>query len=257
MIKKIVSLFKNRAFYVTLLIGLFLTSVLIIAAMWLGQESGNFVIRIQNETNERTISLSESEDPTDTSTYVERLTTKGIGNFHDTTLSYFLHSNSEDSDLKELTSNIGVNNDAIETKDENGDVIQSSLYCYTFYIVNTSQSSFYVDVQMTYSGISKNLDEAIRVLTYNGSDINIYQKADDEEIDYVEKYKYYKSAENFVSDKVAYNEQLLLGQGNVSDRNSKYVKYSVLFWLEGYDPDCTDAILGGAIKFELTISVQG
>lgn len=244
MVKRVVSLFKNRAFLATLVIGLFITSVLIISAMMLGQESGNFVVRIDNEQISRTIALTE-KDPEDESSYVTRLTTSGIGSFHDNTLTYFMK---DINDLKELTKVPGVNDS------------DASLYCYTFYIVNTSKSAFSINIQMNYSSISKNLDQAIRVLTYNESteSVHIYQKEDQNEYDYINgDSKYMYQPENFLNNSVAYYESMNLGQGTEHDGNPKYVKYSVLFWLEGYDPDCNESILGGAIKFDLDISVQG
>jgi hypothetical protein len=34
------------------------------------------------------------------------------------------------------------------------------------------------------------------------------------------------------------------------------MKYSVFFWLEGNDPECDEDIMGGTIKFDLTVSVS-
>ena len=55
--------------------------------------------------------------------------------------------------------------------------------------------------------------------------------------------------EEFASDEECYNEVLLGVEPN------EYIKYSVLFWLEGNDPDCVDSILGGTVKFSLKLSI--
>ena len=34
------------------------------------------------------------------------------------------------------------------------------------------------------------------------------------------------------------------------------MKYSVFFWLEGNDPECDERVMGGTIKFDLTVSVS-
>jgi hypothetical protein len=53
----------------------------------------------------------------------------------------------------------------------------------------------------------------------------------------------------FASSEEIYNEVLLGVEPN------DYIKYSVLFWLEGNDPDCVDSILNGTIKFSLKLSI--
>ncbi|HBY65907.1 MAG TPA: hypothetical protein DEG42_05980 [Acholeplasmataceae bacterium] len=35
-----------------------------------------------------------------------------------------------------------------------------------------------------------------------------------------------------------------------------YVKFSVVVWLEGYDPDTTNDILGGMIKMEMNFTID-
>ena len=32
-------------------------------------------------------------------------------------------------------------------------------------------------------------------------------------------------------------------------------KYTVVIWLEGNDPDCVDAIIGGTIKFQMEFKI--
>lgn len=43
-----------------------------------------------------------------------------------------------------------------------------------------------------------------------------------------------------------YVEEFVVGQMD---------KYTVVIWLEGNDPDCTDAILGGMIRLSMNISI--
>ena len=35
------------------------------------------------------------------------------------------------------------------------------------------------------------------------------------------------------------------------------MKYTVVIWLEGNDPDCVDAIIGGVMKLEMKFGVIG
>ena len=38
---------------------------------------------------------------------------------------------------------------------------------------------------------------------------------------------------------------------------SNYLRYTILFWLEGEDPDCTEKILGKSAAFSLLAEVEG
>ena len=59
--KSFVTIFRSKAFMFTLMIGLFLTSFLIIVAMLLGNQSGNFVIQVENGDVNKSISITDDE----------------------------------------------------------------------------------------------------------------------------------------------------------------------------------------------------
>ena len=104
-----------------------------------------------------------------------------------------------------------------------------------------------IKVTLSYSNVTRNLDKAIRVMsisTYEGK--KVYQAEDEVEKDYGPEYP---SVMTFATAEECYNEMLLGVEPN------EYIKYSVLFWLEGNDPDCVDSILGGTVKFSLKLSI--
>ncbi|RIA64766.1 hypothetical protein EI71_01918 [Anaeroplasma bactoclasticum] len=260
---KLVSLWKSKFFKLALLILLFIAAALIIMAMWLGQEAGQFVIRVQSGDVQKTIAvtldLDEKNPPAS-------LVADPMTDMNDYSPRYFLKEDYQD--LREICHNPGWSQ-----KDNN------SLYVYTFYIKNTSKSGGVgVNVQLTYSNVTNYCDEIIRVLTYyesyNVSDPRLYQKPDSiERAATLDKYK----GQNLEDIKIEYPSYIITpasfrdssksSGGTVFDNQSinigfgqgmNYVKYSVLLWLEGDDPDSDyfgAALFNGTIKFEMLIKV--
>ena len=266
-VKKIVSLFKGKTFKIALLVALFLTSVLIALAMLLGREAGTFVIRVQDGDLKKSIAITTG-DPTDDSKYTSKLTAPGVSGFSDYSPEYFLQSEYEELDRiqKEhiglYTVGDGINTMATAPQDEL--MANSSgccLYVYTFYIVNTSEEgagAVGVNVTMTYNKVTKGLDDCIRIMTYAKdyytSDPKIYQKADKNEIEYD---KYIITPENFAeteeSSGIVFNNQKY--NIDVADGNN-YMEYSIFFWIEGNDPDESEAVFSSTINFTVNISVE-
>ena len=226
------------------MIGLFATSVLIILAMLLGNESGNFVIQVEDDDVEKSIGVTENIED---NAYSKRLVVDGMKNFSDNTPLYFLGNTVSDqqSALKALTAEAG--------RKVSGD----NLYVYTFYIVNTGGGALNIDIEMTLSNVTKGMDNAIRVMTYNETDeeIHIYQKKDEEEATY--SYYLLEAPTVFSGGNKVFNESAVLRSSTPEEKG--YIKYSVLYWLEGQDPECTNvgekSIASGTIKFGLNIKV--
>ena len=255
-IKKFVSLFRSTGFKVIAFLALLATSVLIALAMLLGNEAGQFVIRVRDESLVKSIALTTDLDNSDS--YVSTLQAPGMSSFADYSASYFIKLGY--NDLDEITAQTGQ-----YVKDGN------CLYVYTFYIVNTTEdgSNVGVDIAMNYSKVTNDVDKAIRVMTYaystNTSVPEIYQasESDGTEVDYVKDYGYVIEPvlfkEQNVDGGIVFDEQHYTIGSTASESASKinYMKYSVFFWLEGNDPECREDIIGGGtIKFDLTVSVS-
>lgn len=242
--KSFVSLFKSKAFRITLMIGLFLTSLLIILAMLLGNQSGNFVFQVQDGEIEKSVMITENLD----GEYSRRLQAAGQKEWQDTTLGDFLGRSYDEqyTTLKQLTADSGRT------------VIGNYLYIYSFYIVNTGSGALNLEIEMNMSNITRGLDGAIRILTFNESDtqINIYQKQDEEETSY--PHYAISRPKVFESSSKVYTEEAFVRDGQ--NGSSNYIKYSIMFWLEGYDPDCVNfgekSVARGTIKFGVNIKVK-
>ena len=247
-----VSIFKDKKILYTAFLFFFLTTAMIIIAMLFGNEAGSFVIRVQQGDKQHTIAITETNPEELGVKLTSKLTAPSFSNFTDYSPKWFLRNDYET--INEYTAKGGLY--AHTNHEQAGAGI--SLYCYTFYIANTSTSNAAVgvNVEMGYSNVTNYLDEIVRVMTYTYNEdgnemVNIYQKSDEN----YEPYEWYTMADPkfFESKTQVFNdEQLYINSG-------EYIKYSVIFWLEGDDPDSEkygEALYGGTIKFDLTLKVQ-
>jgi hypothetical protein len=208
----------------------------------MGSQSGNFVVQVQSGDIEASIAITENLNQIDT--YVDKITTDGIGNISNNTAIYFM--NDGVADLKEMTVNTGVNKELVD------------LYCYTFYVANTGDSIVNIEFEMSIAQVTKNLDKAIRVMSFNGNSnkYTIYQAIDEPDQEYP-SYESIGQPRMFKDDRIVYTEQdylLPMAANNYNDEGS-YIKYSVFVWVEGWDPQCTEDLYRSTIQFELKIKV--
>ena len=110
---------------------------------------------------------------------------------------------------------------------------------YTFYVANEGTSPVNYWYQINILDVIKNVDEAIRIKLYlNGIPVTYAQKnslTNENE----------PNTEAFYSDDIA----ILKSRKNLEPNQND--KYTVVIYLEGDDPDCVDAIIGGEIKLNM------
>ena len=114
---------------------------------------------------------------------------------------------------------------------------------YTFYIENFgTQTSDYWS-ELVIDDVIRNVDEAVRVRIYKNGIPTTYAKA----------------ARNGEPEDgtVAFESDKLIVTDHVENFAPKEkIKYTVVVWLEGRDPDCTDNILGGEIKLHMEFNSE-
>lgn len=114
---------------------------------------------------------------------------------------------------------------------------------YTFYIENTGTDVTDYYYEIIIDDVIKNVDEAVRVRLYKNGVETTYAKLG-------ANGKAEKNTTPFESDEVialVHNEDFA---PTAIDR------YTVVMWLEGSDPDCTDNILGGEIKIHMDFNSE-
>lgn len=111
---------------------------------------------------------------------------------------------------------------------------------YTYYVRNAGKEDVSYVATLTLTSTSKGADQAARVAVWHNGRRTVYaaraRDGGDED-----------GCVSFLSDRVVcmYEEDDFL-LGNVD-------KYTIVIWLEGEDPECVDAIVGGSVEFRMDI----
>ena len=119
---------------------------------------------------------------------------------------------------------------------------------YSFYVENQGEEVLNYHYEVVVDDIIKNVDEAIRIRIYrNGEDVTYAKRnfLDNQPEANTEPFKEIKNAEGtIILEKIA------------NFKPDDLDRYTILIWLEGDDPDCTDALLGGEIKMHMVITEE-
>lgn len=123
--------------------------------------------------------------------------------------------------------------------EHNGD----NYLAYTFLIENTGDKEVNYISRVVIEDVIKNVDEAVRIRIYKGSEYVTYAKLSN-------KGEPEEDTVPFLEDKIVMEEHVEnFKPGDIN-------KYTVVVWIEGTDPDCTDNILGGEFKAYMNFSSE-
>jgi len=145
----------------------------------------------------------------------------------------------------ETMDNISVNwlPENIDTEADgshNGD----NYIAYSFYVINYGSEEVNYWYQIDISDVIKNVDKALRVMVFRNGEKTIYAKVN-ENTGSTEN-----GTEAFSSDSIAVLKQVKSFKPNDKDR------YTIVIWIEGDDPDCTDDLIGGEVKLQMNITEE-
>lgn len=112
---------------------------------------------------------------------------------------------------------------------------------YTFYIENDGKETINYWYSIIIDDAIKNVDEATRVMVYQNNEKTVYAK----------KNSYTNKEEE--GTKAFYDKTTAVLEQRKAFAPGDIDKFTIVIWLEGDDPDCTDAILGGEIKMHMEI----
>ncbi len=134
----------------------------------------------------------------------------------------------------------------------------------TFYLKNVSGEDQYIRESIVINDVSKNVDDAIRIMVIRNSEKTVYAKArEDGEPEEVVPEQYFTKDGEMTEDP----EEIWMTKPFSSPRHVFYEtgiplaageirKYTIFIWLEGWDPECVNEILGGTIKLEFQFAQQ-
>lgn len=228
---------KNVLVILSLILGFLSFSIVIIT--YYGQNAGNFVMKIDEDAYEKGIILSTTED-----FYVEtpRLVTDSLNNVEPVTYKWLK--------IEEAAMANGNYKDPVD---------RNTYVAYTFYIRNNGFETLDLNMNFRIEGIEKNVDDAVRVMIIDNGIPTIYKKSEVYDAEYYNNmnhafdstYGDYPPTEDFASKNMVVSK--LYRDFKVNDKR----KYTIIVWLEGFDPHCDDEIRGGSIKFSMDFSTVG
>jgi len=115
---------------------------------------------------------------------------------------------------------------------------------YSFYVENQGSDPINYWYEIFIDDVIKNVDKAIRVMVYRNDEKTIYGKANErtgEPESGTEKF--YSSTSVVLKNRTQFNP------GDID-------KFTIVIFLEGDDPDCVDALIGGEMKMHMDITEE-
>ena len=194
---------------------------IIYLVLYIVYEGGRFTVTLdKNLSNRKNVFLSEDGNVSNK--------TRQLGA---ETINYM-----DNISIKWLPENI----DQEKTGAHNGD----NYIAYTFYVVNAGEETVHYWYEIDIDDTILNVDEAVRIMIIQNGKKTVYAK----------KSKITKKAEEgtkaFPSKSIAVLEQRKNFTAGKKDR------YTVVVWIEGDDPECNNALLGGEIKMHMDFTEE-
>ena len=119
---------------------------------------------------------------------------------------------------------------------------------YTFFIENQGSDVINYHYEVIVDDIIKNVDDAIRIRIYRNGEYKTYAKRNflDNEPE--------KDTVPFAD--IKESEGTIIMEKVTDFKPDDLDRITVLVWIEGDDPDCTNALIGGEIKMHLVITEE-
>ena len=117
---------------------------------------------------------------------------------------------------------------------------------YTFYCKNIGAGKESLVYEMTFNNVTNNIDECIRVRIYvNGVPT-----------DYAKTRSDGGGMEPHLCDKTFAGKYVVCREEIPEVAYDEYIRFTVVIWVEGDDPDCNDSVVNGKIKFDMQIEAK-
>lgn len=126
----------------------------------------------------------------------------------------------------------------------NGSHNGESFIAYTFYLINSGDDTISYEGEMTIENVTNNVDEAVRVAVYVNGEKTVYGKT-----------KSNGSGKESDCDNEFTSSTVVMKNKKEGFKSKDKDKYTVVIWLEGNDPDCTDALIGGTLKLGMDFKI--
>lgn len=223
------------------------------------QLEGNFTINLSEDMLKAGFVLSESEDFAVTSSYLY-------------------------SDYVEDALPVSISNLDLSVADIDGNASTENYFAYTFYCRNEGEVVASYTYQLNIISESQSLSGAAWVMLFDDDGLRIFAKANDDgtaaaipalndssrgyrSLDFISMLTDSSQVQSFQGSSraltyyrvvpYAFEDDQTVVSGAVQNlQPGEYRKYTVLLWLEGDDPDCTDELVGGHLGLQMNFALD-
>lgn len=119
---------------------------------------------------------------------------------------------------------------------------------YTFYLENQGVDPINYWYKIVSDDIIKNVDKAIRIMLIRNDEKTVYAKANES-----------TGEAEIIGDEITtkfYNDKELILKQRENMAPGEIDKFTIVIFLEGDDPDCTDELIGGEMKMHMEITEE-
>lgn len=134
----------------------------------------------------------------------------------------------------------------VDGDDKEGSHNGQNYIAYTFYVGNVGDKTVHYWYEVVIDEVIKNVDEAVRIMIFRNGERTVYAKVNSDTGEPELNTVPFKD-EKLTKDRVAIIEKVENFEPDARDR------FTIVVWLEGDDPDCVNAIIGGGIKMHMNI----
>ena len=189
----------------------------IISALY--NRTGSFTVMVSKvDMTQYGITLSESRDMSYKTSHLNAQISESITNIS----SEIIPDNVDEID--------GVHNGA-------------NYIAYTFYLQNGGEVPVPVEYTANMSSVTSGLDEAIRLRLYVNGEETTYAKIK-------------RDGSGPEPGTTPFPSATVMARGRVDDLDpGEVVRFTVVIWIEGPDPDCLDPLIGGQMKIDMNFAI--
>ena len=126
----------------------------------------------------------------------------------------------------------------------NGSHNGESYIAYTFYLINAGSDTISYEGALNIENVTQNVDEAVRIAVYKNGDKTVYGKT-----------KSNGSGKESDCDSEFLSSTIVMQTKHEGFEPKEKDKYTIVIWLEGNDPDCVDALIGGTMKLGMDFKI--
>lgn len=115
---------------------------------------------------------------------------------------------------------------------------------YTFYLINAGEDTITYQGELNIESAEGGVDEAIRVAVYKNGEKTVYGKT-----------KSNGAGKESDCDSEFASSTKVMTNKHENFKPAEKDKYTIVIWLEGNDPDCTNEIIGGTMKLGMNFKI--